>query len=501
MGSVKCRLAAFLLVATVASGAYAGGFGISAVGVKGRAMSGAFRAIADDWTAAYYNPAGYAFIYDNQIGANASFLHHRDELDADLVWRGVDGNQEYASGVVSDRTLYNFHEILSNPSGGIAFRLPIWGESVVGFSIYQPFDQNVSWELFQMMPTYNDSVTIPGNQYVNNLDVVAFQVTFGREFIPDELALGIGVQLLRADLIFNNVYLRENPIMAIDPNSPLVRRPGDRIVQWANNDGFGFGFGLTAGGLYRVNENLSIGVTASLPFDITIDGDATLSYIMPYDPTLLNFDDTANAFVPGQVSYLFASGANVVDSADFETKISLPPSIGIGLAYNVNEKLTLSLDAEYTFWSQFEGYEFMYSNHMGLRGPADTSALARDFFTADQAHKVDWKNTGKIALGARYFLNDMFTLMAGVADDQSPAADWGLWSPQFNDTGDKITASGGVLVSFERWDLGLAGSYTVMPDESGLDRVDLNGDGAIDNMPGRYGGQSIETVLSVVHRF
>lgn len=501
MGSVKCRLAAFLLVACTAAGTYASGFEVSSVGVKGRAMSGAFRAIADDWTAAYYNPAGYAFIYDNQFGANAAFVHHRHELDPDMLWRSPGGTSAYESGVISDRELYNYHEILSNPSGGIVFRVPLWGESVIGFSIYQPFDYNLGWELFKVMPTYNSEVSLNTTQYLNNIDVVAFQVTFGREFVEDQLALGIGVQLLRADVLFNHVFLRENPIRQLDPQSPLVRRPADRIVQWSNNDGYGFGLGLTVGGLYQINEDLKLGVTARLPFEISIDGETYQDFIMPYNPTLLNNGDSGTAIVPGQVDYLFASGDVIVDTADFESDLSLPPSVGIGLAYNVTEKLTVALDAEYTFWSQFEGLQFVYSNHRGLTGPADTAALANDFFTAPMAQNVDWDNTGKVMLGMHYRHNDLLTMMLGGSADQSPARSSGIFSPQFNDTGDKYTVSGGLLFSLERWDLGIAGAYTMLPSEDSYEKVDLDGDGALDNMPGLYSGDTFETTLSVVHRF
>ncbi len=501
MGSVKCRLAAFLLVACTAAGTYASGFEVSSVGLKGRAMSGAFRAIADDWTAAYYNPAGYAFVYDNQFGANAAFVHHRHELDPDLVWRSPDGTSGYPSGVISDRELYNHHEILSNPSGGIAFRVPLWGESVIGFSIYQPFDYNIDWELFQVMPTYNSQVALDASQYLNNIDVVAFQLTFGREFIPDQLALGIGLQLLRADVLFNQVFLRDSPLRSVDPQSPLVQRPADKIVQWSNNDGYGFGFGLTVGGMYQLNEDLRLGITARLPFDITVDGETNQNFIMPYNPTLLATGDSGTAIVPGSVKYLFVAGDEIIDTADFESSLSLPPSIGFGLAYNVTEKLTVALDAEYTFWSQFEGLEFLYSNHTGLTGAADTAALANDFFTADMAQKVDWDNTGKLMLGLHYRHNDLLTLMAGGSADQSPARSSGLFSPHFNDTGDKYTVSGGVMFSFERWDLGVAGGYTILPSEDSYEQVDLDGDGALDNMPGLYSGETFETTLSVIHRF
>ena len=51
--------AAILAVALLfAQGAEAGGFALSGVGSKAIGMGGAFRGLADDWSAAYWNPAG-----------------------------------------------------------------------------------------------------------------------------------------------------------------------------------------------------------------------------------------------------------------------------------------------------------------------------------------------------------------------------------------------------------------------------------------------------------
>ena len=66
---------------------------------------------------------------------------------------------------------------MSNPSGGILFRLPFWGETVFGFSGYQRFDNNVTWTLYDPIPSYSDSVSLPDDQYRTNLDVVSFQLT------------------------------------------------------------------------------------------------------------------------------------------------------------------------------------------------------------------------------------------------------------------------------------------------------------------------------------
>ena len=48
----------------------AGGMGITSVGAKASAMGGSFRAIANDWSAAYYNPAGLFYVTDNELTVN-----------------------------------------------------------------------------------------------------------------------------------------------------------------------------------------------------------------------------------------------------------------------------------------------------------------------------------------------------------------------------------------------------------------------------------------------
>ena len=86
-------------------------------------------------------------------------------------------------------------------------------------------------------------------------------------------------------------------------------------------------------------------------------------------------------YLPGTPEYLFASGSKIVDTADFETKLKLPPSVGFGLAYAVSDDLTVAFDGELTLWSRFDGLDFAFTNHRGLTGAADTSALVNDFLT------------------------------------------------------------------------------------------------------------------------
>lgn len=495
MGTTRNCLVTLLIVALLASGSFASGFENSGFGAKGRGMSGAFRAIASDWTAAYYNPAGYAYILDNEIGGTIGFLHLRNELTPNVRWRNTSTGDSYETGFVNDRTMYNAHEIQSNPSGGFVTRLPLGnGEIGIGLSAYQPFDYNITWRLFEPLRVYNDQIVLPTNQFTNDIDVVAFQLTVGREF-SEKLAIGLGLQLLRADLYFTDIILRDNPMVQLDPDSPLSDRPFEKILQRSLNDANGFGFGIRGGAMYKASEKLNVGIVAALPFDITVKGEAHQEYYLPNIP---NID--SGAIIPGSIGGLFTAGSTVRVASSVEAKISLPASLSFGLAYTASEKLTVAFDAEYTFWSQYKGLEFVGSNHSGLFGPADTVALAREFFTSNNSSPVEWDNTGKMMLGISYQKNDYVTLLAGAGIDQALGGNGQLRTPHLVDTGTKYSFSGGFLVGLDRWDFGLTTEYTSLPDVS-VGSMKFNDDGTLANLPGVYGGGSYQTVMSISHRF
>ncbi len=491
MGFVKYLTMFLLIIALFSVSVNASSFEISGVGTKARGMAGAFRGIADDWTAAYYNPAGYAFIYDNQLGANMAFFHNRFEMDPDYRF----GSYEF--GFYNDRVNYNLHEILSNPSGGFILRLPFWGEISAGLSAFQLFDRNITWQLYEIPLAYNDNLSLPDDQYKNNLDVVAFQLTIAREVIEDKVSFGLGLQLLRADLFYNSTIFRDNLY-----GEPLGIRPWDKVVEWNKNDGNGYGFGLNTGLMIKLNEKLNIGINAKIPFEITVNGTSRLEFFMPsiYSVDSIGIDSPENI---GTVGNLFVGGYHLKDVAEFETKLKLPASLGFGLAYDVSEKLKVSLDAEYTLWSQYEGLNFTFTNHSGLTGAGNTNQSANDYFLSDLSYPVDWENAGKVAFGLSYDFSDRFTFLGGVSDDQSPARVNSLLTPQFIDTGDKITISTGVIIHHQQWDFGVVTSYTKYPDLdiSALTNLDEDENNLYDNINGLYKGAYYETIFSFNYRF
>ena len=489
MGIVRVSAAGMAVFLLLSSGVAASGFEALGVGAKATAMGGAFRAVADDWSAAYYNPAGYADLLDNQLGANLALFQYRNEITPDYRWGG-----QYETGMRNDRPGYNFDEILNNPSAGLALRFPVFGETVFGLSIYQPFDYNVKWNLYQPLTTYNSKLTLPGNQFQNNFDVGAFQLTAAREYIEDKLSLGVGLQLLRADLLYTNVIFRTNPYLARDPEWGPADRPWEKVTEWTSNDGKGWGFGLNLGAKLKQSEKMTLAATITVPFDITVEGESSLEFYLP------QYFDTG-FYTGGTVEHMLSSGSKIVDSAHYEATLKLPPSLGLGMAYQATEKLLVTVDAEYTLWSRFDGFNFVYSNHRGLIGPADTAADMREFFTSDIAQSVDWSNTIELMAGAAYDYSDFVTLLGGLSMDQSPARKNEQFHPLFFDLGTKLSFSTGLILHLEQWDLGVSTSYTRYPDASVEELEDIDGDGHPENFAGDFKAASYQTVFSFNYRF
>lgn len=493
MGIIRFSTAVLIGLMLLSSGLIASGLDGLGVGTKATAMGGAFRAIANDWTAAYYNPAGYANMYDNQFGANLALVHFRNEITPDFKWNG-----QHETGILNDLSCYNKHEILGNPSAGFLVRLPVWGETVFGLSAFQPYDYNVSWILYEAQQpgfVYQTDEKLPGNQFQNNFDVVSFQLTAAREFIEEELSLGIGLQVLRGDLYYTGIVFRDNP--NLQEYSDLAPRPYEKITQWISNDGYGWSMGFRTGMIWKRSEKLTLAATANIPLNLTVSGRSKLEFYMP--------DLEINTEPPSTVRYLLSAGDKVVDSADFETVLKLPPSIAVGAAYQVDEKLTLTADVEYTFWSRFDGLSFNFSNHSDIPKviqdtPSNISEL-KNFLNADITNPVDWSNSTKLMAGASYVYTNYLTLLGGLSIDGSPAGSSEQFTPQFMDLGTKLGLSTGFIVHVQQWDLGLTTSYTQHPKTSVPTLEDINNDGNPDNFAGTFKAATYQTALSFNYRF
>ncbi len=358
---------------------------------------------------------------------------------------------------------------------------------MIGLSAMQLFDQHQSWNLYENLPVYSPA-KFDAYQYGINLDVVAFQITAARGFMNDKLSAGIGLALLRGDLVFNNLAFRRNPMPA-----PISDRPYEKIPEWYSADGNGWGFGYRAGLLYKLNDKINAAITYAGSSSFDISGTTDFKFYMGMDTSLQsnrNYSATSE-------QHLFVNGEVAELKADFSSNLHMPATLGGGLSCKVTEKLTVDLDAEMTFWSSFKGYNFTFSNFVGLK---DTSFHnANDLFTANMSVPIEWKNATKVMFGADYKARSFLDLRAGVSYDQSPIKTE-TFIPQFIDLGNKLGLNIGAGLTFGLWKIELATSYTHQKDLNVTDMV-IGNNGILENIPAFYRANNYQTVFGLTYRF
>lgn len=489
---LTATMAVLFYLALGASGAMAGGYGYD-IGIKARALGGAFRAIADDWTSVSYNPAGLTYVLDNQFGQANGFGHNRFTYNTNYEFPNSVSSPAQ-TGYANGQDIPNRNEFAFTPEGGFVLHTPFWGESTFGLTIYQTHDQDLSWNLFKGVEGYSsfDFGTLD-NQFKIDLDIVNFQATFSREFIEDKLSVGIGLSVVRADLIYNSITLRDNPLA---PDPVLAPRPYEIIPEHTSHDGFGWGLGGKLGLLWKANERLNVAATFTPRTTITVDGRVDFQFFLPENPAGLNLDPTTDeAFLTN--GFLLKTGA------DFKVDIVAPTSFAGGLAYELTDKVRLSLDGEYTLWSQFKGFSFTYDrasfdtlNVTAVTDPPMLTALAQ----TDLSFPAVWDDAGRVMFGLSYKYQPFLTLLGGFAADQTAATSV-TSQPHLVDNGVKYTRSFGLSFTLDRWDMQFVTSYTTQPEITIGAPVDVDGDGAVDNLPASIEGARYMTALGFAYRF
>lgn len=474
--------------------AWSGGMEISGIGAKAKAMGGAFRAIADDWSAAYYNPAGLFYTTESQMTFNEVITHYRAEYTPNVKYG------DYEVGYFNDNAIYNRYKILTNPTLGGYFKLPVAGQDIAaGLAIFQPFDKNISWQVFHPL---NNGAALPGQQIEHNFDAVAINFVSAVELLEDKLSFGLSAGVLKSDLTYGGFFLRPNPI---DPSAiyydQIASRPNDLITEWQRSDGEGYSPNLRAGVLLKPTPEIRLGLCYAMQTTVTIDGESDFFWYMPDIPFYHNRTDVRS--YPDSINFIMSSGVRYVDTtASFEADITLPAQLGAGAAVQVNDRLLVAGDLAYTFWSQFEGYRFEYS----FRDVTITrNAFLNGWLVQDMSVPVDWKNTLKGSVGLQYQYNDNILVRAGYTADQSPHEP-GTLHPAFFDPGLKHGFNLGLGLVFENVMVDFATEYTRYPEskEGGnvdIDAGDTGPDGIADNMSGTYSGSAFESVLQFTVRF
>lgn len=237
-------------------------------------------------------------------------------------------------------------------------------------------------------PIYGEQVYKVDMLFVKLMPAVAYKVN-------DDLSIGISAGIGYQDLRFKDPsyelhsgYLKGAPV-AVDIQA----------------DGMDYCYNL--GAVYRVNDNLKIGVVYKSETKIELSGVVNGS-ITPVIQNML----TLSGMSPGDAA--IAAIASGSAKYDIDIDFTFPQSFGIGLAYQVNDDFLMAADIEWINWSDaFDKIPFGY-----LKGnnPYLPPTLA-------DALPVNFDDQYVFRIGAEYKTTEKLTLRCGLNYGKSPVPD------------------------------------------------------------------------------
>lgn len=443
-----------ILLATllsVCAGLFAGGFALSGLGSRAISMAGAFRGQADDPTAMYWNPAGLAFIGQNELALGGTFIQPNSRWTNTAPLPGFLKDKEISAENKLSMFPYLMGVYADNP------------KTKFGMGIFVPYGLGATYDAFKLpttMPTQSGEVNptwsdgFPVNESSSKIAIVDIHPTMSY-LLRHNLSLGLGFSLLYGTLDLASV--KPHP-----EKSYYVPTTFDM-------SGKGWGFGGNLGAMFKPVDALSLGLTYKLPSDIPMEGDAEIITWI-------------NNYVSAGMGGSFAP-AKLGGKSDIEATLKIPGELGLGLSYKLLPNWNVNLDYAYTMWKRLDTVTVTLKDDIVMSGttPIDDPVLI-----------FNWKDTSRISLGTEYRLGAN-ALRGGFYYDQSPiTVDNQI--PTLSDIGNKMSGNIGYGRDFGPLTVDVNGQYIMFTEREVKTKT-------ANNMVGVYNSSVIAANLGLTYRF
>lgn len=459
MKRTRFAILALLLLCGSAS-LFAGGFALSGIGSRAIAMGGAFRGMADDGTAMYWNPAGLAFLNQSEISLGGSLII------PDTRWENTAPLPGFTLGEYSAENKARAFPSLF----GVYADNP---KAVFGLGVYVPFGLGSTWDAYDLpsvMPGIPAGATLdwpagfPEQEMSSAVSVIDIHPSLAYK-IADNLSFGLGISVMYGSIGMQQI----KPSATSSYFAPTT----------FEMSGAGIGMGGNAGILYKPTPCLSLGFNGRFPSNIPMEGEAEV---------LLWLNNYANFTVWGGSNPAFLTPQTYGGKEDIEANLKLPGELGLGASYKVMPNLTLNLDYAYTMWERLDAVTVNFDEPVVILAghPTMQNTLESTDLT------FNWKNTSRVSLGAEYKLK-CNALRAGFYYDQTPIEEE-TQTPTLSDISDKMSANLGFGRSFGNWTLDLNGQYILFPEREVTVATPTN-------MTGKYNSSVIAANLGIGYRF
>lgn len=343
-------------------------------GARALGMGGAFIAVADDATAASWNPAGL-YILDRPEVSFVGAAFHRIEDNSFGKYPEADGDQ-----TVTDAKI-NFLSA--------AYPFSAWNYHMVVSLNYQ--------HLYDFTRKWNFPIDYPGeseiynqnNDYQSEGGLSALGLAYC-VLLNSQISLGLTMNIWD-DEITRNKW--ENKLFQWGEGTTGGNRFTEEIQSFDRYSFSGVNFNL--GVLWRnvANTALTIGAVIKTPFEADLEHEHSFKVLTQY-PDLTSRHD-----------YSYSTEYNREESLD------MPLSFGLGFAYRFSDVLTGSLDIYTTKWDDFI--------------LTDADGRESSPVTGKSPGESDIDSTWQVRAGCEYLVyqtkNYLFPLCFGAFYDPAPA--------------------------------------------------------------------------------
>jgi len=373
-----------LVLFVLATGLFAAGVELTGVGVRATSLGGNYRAVSNDYSGMYWNPAGIVFSKGLKVGASVEFLQPVVDYTANQPFSATSGSE--AESVHKTYLMPTFGVYYSNEK--YAYGLGFWA----------PFGLGAKWD-FMNTSTYNP--TYPKYEYEDDLKVMVLQPTFAYK-LADNLSAGIGVSLVYGNIQIRKVNFTQNPVVFNAAYAQLkaalaasAAAPYDQVLTDSDVEGTGYGFGAAFGLQWKPVESLTLGASMKWYNKINLSGTMVADTYYPVGPAnvkpTLDYLKSVNAISAAQYQQLMGLYSGVknptIPKKDVTAEMNLPLSYGAGFAFTGIKNLLVCGDVTYTGWSVWD--EIAIKNEDG----SDASAL-----------NLQWKDSWRYGVGLEYSL-------------------------------------------------------------------------------------------------
>ena len=348
-------------------------------GARAIGMGGAFIGIADDATAASWNPAGLIQLEKPEMSIVGAYYSRTEDFSSSM-------NPEIANSATVDDTNLNYLSA-SLPFNAFKRNMVV----SVNYQRLYEFKRSFDYRLELSTPSVPPLTSIQDNSYDMDGYIGALGIAYTAEITP-KISIGGTLNVWTDDLFWKNGW-KENFTSHSETTFGASHVLEDTDITDAYKDFSGVNANI--GIMWNAFRNFTVGAVLKTPFTATVTNEYSENWVQT---------DAATGAVIDSVS--------INDSEDLD--IDMPMSYGLGLAWRISDQFSLDLDVYRTEWSNYIVTDSDGNKTSGIGGQAETDSSVDD--------------TTQIRFGGEYLIIRpdqamVIPLRAGLFYDPEPTYD------------------------------------------------------------------------------